>query len=144
MSTATDVDDFFFLLRSKRPSLNMIEYWLPHFSKHKYSGHTSFGGKWLIFCTKENVDDTWLKICKAQDEKLLGNMSKVATALSSLSYKGIHVICVYSYDSRDMDDVVRIRDSLKNIGFDYPLHYKRDIETIKDVYGSADEFILTI
>jgi hypothetical protein len=70
----------------------MSQYWHRYFSKHKYPKHTSLGGKWLIFCKKDNVDETWKKICKAQDKKLLGDTSKVATALSSMRYKNGHVI----------------------------------------------------
>jgi hypothetical protein len=142
--TEKDVMEFFKLISSPLPSKDMSDYWIPHFSKHEYPSHTSLGGKWLVFCTKENVDETWENICKAQDKKLLGDSSKVATALSSLRYKDKHVICIYTYDSSDMGDVMRVREGLKSIGFTEPLKYKRDIETIKGVYGCDNEFLLTV
>jgi hypothetical protein len=91
-SLEEEVADFYALLSSDKPSKDMSQYWHRYFSKHKYPKHTSLGGKWLIFCKKDNVDETWKKICKAQDKKLLGDTSKVATALSSMRYKNGHVI----------------------------------------------------
>lgn len=40
-----------------------------------------------------------------------------------------HVICVYSYDYSDENDVKRIRQALYKIGIDQPLGYKTDEDT---------------
>jgi hypothetical protein len=40
-----------------------------------------------------------------------------------------HVICVYSYDSNDEADVIRIREALRKIGISQPLGYKTDEDT---------------
>lgn len=138
-----DIDDFLNLLDSPYPSKNLLEYWIRHYSDGNYPKHTELGGKWLIFCSKEKVDETWEQIKEAQNMGQLGNISKVATARQNGKYKN-HVICVYTYDSTDEKDVLRVRESLRKLGFEKPLHYKRDIETINGVYGSSNEFLLTI
>lgn len=140
-----NIDSFEFLFqRNKEPSKEMTEYWKVDIAKHDYPTHTEYGGKWLIYCDKKIVDNTWTLLKDTQKEGLLGNLMKVATALSAMRYKGQHVICIYTYDSRDYNDVIRVREGLKAIGFTEPLNYKRDIETINGIYGGDNEFLLTI
>ena len=130
------------LRKADVPSLNTREYWLYHHTESEYPKHTEFGGKWLLFCTKETVDKTWTVIKDLQDKELLGNISKVSTSYSAKTNS--YVICVYTYDSRDENDVMRVRDNLKKAGFDTPIPYKRDIETKKGIYGSGNEFLLRV
>lgn len=143
-SLEKEIQGFFKILYSDKPSQNALEYWISHFSDIQYPQHTSKGGKWLIFCSSEEIDETWKKIKEAQDKGLLGDSSKSATKINAERYNGSYVICVYTYNSEDMEDVLRIREGLKSIGFDSPLKYKRDIETRNHVYGSENEFLLTI
>ncbi len=134
----------FLYKKSEYPSKDRSDYWIVDYLKSDYHEHTKFGGKWLIYCNNKTVDNTWLLLKDNHKKGFFGNVMKVATALSAMSYKGNHVICIYTYDSRDINDVMRIRDSLRDIGFTEPLKYKRDIETINNVYGTADEFLFTI
>ena len=143
-------DDFFDLIhkmieerRSPIPSKNEIDYWVTHYTDNDYPSHTDLGGKWLLFCSEAEIDSVWEKIKKAQDADLLGNASKSSTVFGKKD-RDKYVICVYTYDSSDEEDVLRVRESLRDLGFDKPLHYKRDIETINRVYGSDNEFLLTI
>jgi hypothetical protein len=139
------MDELNFLYRkAEEPSKDMSEYWKYTISKNEYPKHTEYGGKWLIFCDKKTVDNTWIRLQDIQQKGMLGNVMKVATALSAMRFNGQHVICIYTYDSRDNNDVIRVRDSLKSIGFKDPLNYKRDIETKNGVYGNENEFFLTI
>jgi hypothetical protein len=131
---------------SEHPSENNAEYWLSHYSQDvTYEQHTSNGGKWLIPVSKESVDRIWKKIKNAQDKGTLGDMSKVSTRLNA-AMKGhdSYIICVYTYDSTDMNDVIRVRKGLRKLGFKDPLNYKRDKETIAGVYGTPDEFFMTL
>ncbi len=138
-----NLNDLFKILKSDKPSLNNLDYWLIHFSENDYHKHTEYGGKWLIFSKEKEIDELWLKIKTLQDKGLFGNFSKSSTALGAKETKS-YVICIYTYDSRDLDDVYRVRNALKENGFTKPLHYKRDIETIKGVYGGDNEFLLTV
>jgi len=80
----------------------------------QYPGHTERGGKWLLFVHREEVNEVWERICDALTSGRLGSYAKVSTARpnpnSADSRK--HVICVYTYDSEDREDVMRIRASL--------------------------------
>lgn len=144
MTDKEDMLAYLKLLNSPLPSKNKLENWLVHCTKNDYKKHNVFGGKWLIFCNDKTVDKTWDKIKKLQDKNLLGNISKVSTNLNANKYNNSYVICVYTYDSNDKEDVLRVRESLSKNGFKTPLKYKRDIETINGVYGSDNEFLLTI
>jgi hypothetical protein len=61
------------------------------------------------------VDDVWFKIKKAVEEGRLGGSAKVSTAKPNPLSKDPrkHVICVYTYDWTDEEDVRRIREELK-------------------------------
>jgi hypothetical protein len=143
---SNNIDDFLKILykADEEPSKDRSAYWMTYWTDKKYPKHNEFGGKWLIFCDKYNVDEYWAKLKKAQDDGNLGSVMKVSTAYGASSHKGRHVVCVYTYDSRVMDDVMRVREDLRSIGFDEPLNYKRDIETLNNVYGGDDEFMLTV
>ena len=45
-----------------------------------------------------------------------------------------HVICVYTYDSEDKEDVMRVRASLRELGFVTPIAYKTDEATLEGRY----------
>ena len=130
-------------MRSSEPSKNKVDYWIQYYTENDYKRHTDKGGKWLIFCSREEVDTIWSNIKKAQDKGVLGNITKVSTAFKK-NKDNNHVICVYTYDSTDKDDVLRVRLALRDLGFTDILNYKRDIETINGVYGSDNEFLLKV
>lgn len=95
-----------------------------------------FVGKWMIFVDQANVDDVWLKIGRATSEGLLGIASKVATAKPTRYDKDSRVICVYTRNSNDVDDVKRVRSALRDLGFVSSLKYKTDRDTVDGKYGS--------
>jgi hypothetical protein len=83
-------------------------------------------GKWLIYLSKGYIDEFWIKIKKATEEGLLGIGAKVKT---SKSVERSYVICVYTKDYNNEEDVNRVREELKNLGILRPISYKRDIDT---------------
>lgn len=60
--------------------------------------------------------------------------AKVST-LQSLIVAGVphHVICVYTRNWQDSKDVMQVRQVLCETGFNEPLRYKRDIDTMRGV-----------
>ncbi len=54
--------------------------------------------------------------------------AKMSIALRSMSRDG-HVICVYTRDWVDRQDLMRAREVLRSLGFVKELGYKRDIDT---------------
>jgi hypothetical protein len=56
-----------------------------------------------------------------------------------LSTDGMHVICVYTQDWEDKEDVMRVRTKLRRLGFNRTLHYKRDKDTRAGKYSGQGE-----
>lgn len=93
-------------------------------------------GKWLIFVESDRVDEAWRKIRDATARGLLGIGSKVSTAKPNPESRDSRkVIFVYTRDWSDRDDVMRVREELRRIGFTERLGYKRNIETFKGEYS---------
>ncbi|GHO59285.1 putative phosphothreonine lyase domain-containg protein [Ktedonobacter robiniae] len=64
-----------------------------------YPQATYTGGKWLIFCSQDNVDEVWSRVRTALLQEYLGDVAKVSTAASCHSKReAAFVICVYSYE----------------------------------------------
>ncbi|MPW22156.1 DUF1917 domain-containing protein [Paraburkholderia sp. CNPSo 3157] len=128
------------LKKSDKPSEDLSCSW--HYKKSpSYDPFRSVAaaGKWCIFVSPADVDEEWNKICYA-----IGNgqllCAKVSTALRSMGRDG-HVICVYTPDWADTQDVIRAREVLRELGFLDELGYKRDIDTRSGKYG-PDEWHL--
>lgn len=95
-------------------------------------------GKWLVFVDEEDVDAVWEKIATATLSGRLGLSSKVATAWPNpLARSSKRVICVYTYDSNDHEDVTRVLVALRDLGFKERLSYKTDVDTLAGRYGSG-------
>ena len=122
---------------NNNPSVVTETYWLySKRKKGKYPISTKNCGKWLIFVPIKNVDEVWQKIKIATENGLLGNSSKVATAKENPNAidSNKRVICVYTYDYTDKEDVMRIREALKDIGFNNKIPYKTDNATLEGKY----------
>lgn len=66
----------------------------------------------------------------------LGIGSKVSAARDNpLSKPGIHVICVYSQDASDLQDVGRVREELRHLGITWEIGYKTDADTLAARYS---------
>jgi hypothetical protein len=76
-------------------------------------------GKWLIFVPVAEVDAVWERIKTATEAGLLGDASKVATAMPNprAADPKKRVIRVYTYDADEVADVRRVRDQLRLLGF---------------------------
>jgi len=102
-----------------QPSQVTGEYWL--FAERKngsYPAPTVNGGKWLIFIHRCEIDAWWATIKTATEQGSFGRSAKVSTAKPKPNVSGPseHVICVYTYDCNDFDDVRRIRQALRDLG----------------------------
>ncbi|MFZ2975411.1 MAG: putative phosphothreonine lyase domain-containing protein [Candidatus Moraniibacteriota bacterium] len=118
----------------------MNAYWIYAENKsNKYPEHTRYGGKWLLFVSAYNVNRIWMKIKKATEEGNLGGISKVATAKVNPEFPNskVRIICVYTYDWRDENDVKRIREELRKISITRKISYKTDEDTNRGVYGAT-------
>jgi Domain of unknown function (DUF1917) len=122
-----------------QPSQVSDETWLYAYSfEGSYPEATSNAGKWLVFISIDEVDSVWAKIQQAIIQGELGDSAKVATAkLSSLATNpDTKVICVYTYDWTDVDDVSRIRRKLRDLGITKKIPYKADADTNAGKYAN--------
>jgi len=109
------------------PSKNTRDYWIYTERKNgEYPEHSIRGGKWLIFVNSHNIDWIWKKIRVAVESGKLGGIAKTATAKIPSKTR---VICVYTYDWRDEQDVKRIREELRKLGINRKIAYKTDEDT---------------
>lgn len=118
----------------------MNDYWTYAYIRHgAYPEHTPRGGKWLIFVSVRNLDHVWSKIKRAVEEGKLGGIAKTVQSggNSGRSKSAATVICVYTYDWMDVQDVKRIRAELRKIGITRKLSYKTDEDTERGIYRAT-------
>lgn len=84
-------------------------------------------GKWMLFCPVHTVNDVWGIVAKATASNELGIAAKVATR-SEVDPRTERLICVYTADFADKNDVERVATKLKQLGLVHvrkkPLYYK--------------------
>lgn len=102
-----------------------------------YPATTAQNGKWLVFIPTEQVDEVWATIKQATEEGKLGSSSKVATAASNHYDSRERVICVYTYDWTDAEDVRRVRAELRKLGITRKIAYKSDEDTLAGKYQAT-------
>ena len=111
------------------------DYWVyAQRKKGEYPEHTSRGGKWLIFVSGYNLNKTWEKVRIALEEGKLGGLAKASKHGSRAKSSNNRVICVYTYDWKDIQDVKRIREELRKIGIIRKISYKTDEATERGIY----------
>lgn len=70
----------------------------------------------------------------------MGPGAKVETAkpsqLNPDPTKRARVICVYTHDWTDRDDVMRVREELRKLGITNGIPYKADEDTLKGKYAT--------
>lgn len=93
-------------------------------------------GKWLIFIsnTEEQFLEHWTRIKEATLEGKLGIAAKI-TNPQFLPGDSL-VICVYTRDYSDIENVTEVREALRELGYTRILPYKPDYETLAGRYGS--------
>jgi hypothetical protein len=122
-----------------------------------YPEPTQFSGKWLIFAHVSRIDALWCKVKDSIERGYLGNAAKVSTprgaraSIPRANREGLsgaseqprvrydepfHVICVYTYDSTDIIDVMGIRGRLRDLGVRSEIRYKADADTRQGRYGA--------
>ena len=91
-----------------------------------------------MFVDEEDVDAVWEKVATATLSGRLGCAAKVATAWPNpLARSSKRVICVYTCDFTDHEDVTRVLVVLRDLGFKERLSYKTDVDTLSGRYGTG-------
>jgi len=122
---------------SLMPSQVTDSYWISAYRERgRYPAHTARGGKWLVYLKREYVDECWLKIRDAVRDGRLGSSAKCSTAMPNPNAsRSSHVICVYTYDAEDAQDVKRVRATLRKLGMVQKIPYKSDAATDQGLYN---------
>ena len=123
---------------NRKPSTIADSFWLYAFRKEAtYPKASDNSGKWLIFMPLDQLDELWEKIKRSTEEGQLGSSSKVATAKQNpnATDSSTKVICVYTYDWTDRQDVMRIRGVLRKLGVTSKIPYKADEDTYAGKYA---------
>jgi hypothetical protein len=141
LSRFSDTDTIYGLIRAGEgvtPSMTTQMYWIVQDAPgvDPEAIQDELAGKWLIFLPPEEVDDAWRKVRDSTWRGELGISAKVSTAKPNPdSRDNMKVIYVYTPDWRDEEDVMRVRERLRELGFVDRLGYKRNIETFQGQYS---------
>lgn len=105
----------------------------------EYPPATERSGKWLVFAPWSEIDEVWRDIKAATETGKLGGSSKVATNMRTWMAADPEnsVICVYTSDWQDEEDMTRIREELRALGITRKIAYKSDEDTLAGKYKST-------
>jgi hypothetical protein len=94
-------------------------------------------GKWLIYIGQEYLLECWKKVRTATVEGTLGCEAKVATARPNKNAlrQTSKVICVYTRDYENVEEICAVLARLRELGFVARLNYKEDEATHSGVYA---------
>ena len=93
-------------------------------------------GKWLVFVSWDLVDEMWCRIRRVVRKGKLGLGAKVSTRAHPRA-SDVAVICVYTRDADDKDDVMYVRRELVKLGVTWKTPYKMDADTHAGRYGEG-------
>ncbi|KAF4771811.1 hypothetical protein N7455_008116 [Penicillium solitum] len=97
-------------------------------------------GKWMLFPTVDRVDEFWGAVVRAMEKGELGDVVKVATDDGGGESR---LICVYTDDFGDVEDVKRVVSKLVDIGLvgkgPRSVYYKSDAFTHLEI-NSKNEY----
>lgn len=117
------------------PSKTRDRYWID--SENPTGVWTENSGKWLLFIPASRIDAAWAVIDRETREGRLGVAAKVATAMPNpmATHARMKLICVYTYNFEDLDDVQRVRQRLRELGYTRKIPYKTDAATVAGKYA---------
>ena len=113
-----------------RPSDYAAVYWIEaKRGTGDYPAPTANAGEWRARLTVATVDGVWEKVKRATVAGNLGYKSKVSTRpAAGQADPDERLICMRTYDARDVDDVERVKRALLDLGL-------RDLEYVADKTG---------
>jgi len=92
--------------------------------------------KWMLFPKLDDLSRVWRLVAEATAEGKLGPTSKFGTWTPEDAIKGCTLICVYTRDFSDLDDVKRVMRALIDCGIakrESKIYYKCDAYTYLDI-----------
>lgn len=118
------------------PSRNTDAYWV-YANAPDMARARGYTGKWLVYVPASEIDRWWKVVAAATRRGELGWRAKAATARPNRLARdpGRKLICVYTRDWRDVDDVRRVLARLRELSLTWRLSYKTDRATLEHHYG---------
>jgi hypothetical protein len=112
-------------------------YWVYARRRGRVDPPTERSGKWLVFVKRGEANALWDAIARATTERRLGPSAKCGTAKPNPNStdQSKTVICVYTPDFNDQEDVMRVRDGLRKLGVTWRIPYKLDSVTMAGRYA---------
>jgi len=86
-------------------------------------------GKWMLFPEEKDVDEVWRKVVQATVSGELGIAAKVETRIDKGKPR---LICIYTKDFRDKEDVARVLEGLRGLGL---------VKSGKQIYYKSGKFV---
>jgi hypothetical protein len=127
------------LRKSALPSKTRDRYWID--SENPEAVWSENSGKWLLFISAPRIDAAWAVIDRETREGRLGVAAKAATAMPNpnATSQKMKLICVYTYNFEDLDDVRRVRQRLRELGYTKKIPYKTDAATNAGKYTKSGD-----
>lgn len=123
---------------SPMPSEVSDDPWVWAWGDRRGADDVERSGKWLVFSSPEDHDAVWGRIRDATRRGELGTDAKAATARQyRRQLSTSKVICVYTTDFADRDDVRRVLRGLRALDVGGRLSYKTDVDTLSGTYGAG-------
>lgn len=72
-------------------------------------------GKWMLFCSEQDVNEVWGIIAHATASNELGIAAKVAPKPADADSRRDRLVCVYTADFKDKADVGRVLNKLRQL-----------------------------
>lgn len=88
-------------------------------------------GKWLVYEKTLNIDNLWKNLATVCVNGFLDTTIKVSP---KWNYNDEHVICIYTENYLDVENVYYIRHILRKIGINNKISYKPDVFTYFEIY----------
>lgn len=109
------------------------------YAMNRAQGSTPRSGKWCVVRDASTIDAIWAQVRQAV---LAGEIAGalVSTPHQAAQHGNTYVICVFNNDWNDKARVDEIREMLRGFGVTEEIGYKRDIDTIRGVYGTPAEW----
>jgi len=91
----------------------------------------------MLFPSLDHASETWLRVVEAVIANKLGTAAKIATDGDT------RLICIYTKDFSDLDDVRRVLEAMVDLGFTSKdaargIYYKCDAFTHLDIMANND------
>lgn len=103
------------------------------FVRHLAEKYDYKTGKWLIYSPSARIDAIWRTVARAVVSGKLGFAAKVSTRDPE---DKTHVICVYTEDFTNEEQVRAVEQGLRKVGVTAQMRYKPDIYTALGIYSN--------